>query len=133
MSTYYITCSLGVFSFFFFSGWTFFELYEDSLKVKKVSLITNELSLDSTKTMVMFNDSEVIQIKKGSMNHRFLVYMFEHSNKDIPISNLYTEAKIPHDTYINKLLANTQLPKFIRDNAFKLTNNSIRLITKLQQ
>lgn len=91
------------------------------------------MSLDSTKTMVMFNDSEVIQIKKGSMNHRFLVYMFEHSNKDIPISNLYTEAKIPHDTYINKLLANTQLPKFIRDNAFKLTNNSIRLITKLQQ
>ncbi|EHK2924622.1 hypothetical protein J7Y46_004505 [Vibrio parahaemolyticus] len=138
MLNYYVTCSLGLFLFVFFSGWTLFELFEQQLSVKNTPLITDELApkeltLDSTKTVVMLNNSEIIRIKKGSMNHRFLSYMFEHSNCDVLISSLYTEAKIPHDTYINKLLANTQLPKYIRNNAFKLTSNSIRLTTKLQQ
>ncbi len=133
MSPYYFTCSLGIFLFIFFSGWTFLELFEIPLNKQNTQLITKELTLDSTKTVIMLNDSELIRIKKGSMNQRFLAYMFEHPNNDIPFSDLYTEAKIPHNTYINKLLANTQLPKYIRNNAFKLTDNSIRLITKLQQ
>ncbi len=133
MSIYDITCSLGIFSFIFFSGWTFFELIETPLNEQNTQLVTKELTLDSTKTVVMINDSELIRIKKGSMNQRFLVYMFEHPNIDVQFSDLYTEAKIPHNTYINKLLANTQLPKYIRNNAFKFTNHSIRFTTKLQQ
>ena len=55
--------------------------------------------------------------------------MFTHANLSILKPDLYLAANIPNSAYINKLIANTKLPKTIRDKAFVLEFGGIRFNT----
>lgn len=89
------------------------------------------LLFNPSQNAVLHGEDEVLRIKQGSTNHRFISYLFEHEGQDIPIEQLYQDLRLPEDTYLKKLIANTKLPKEIRSQAFVVSKNTIRFQTNL--
>lgn len=84
-----------------------------------------ELVFNSSENLVLYGNDEILKIKRGSTNHRFISYLFENKGRDIQIEQLYRDLKLPEDTYIKKLIANTKLPREIRNQAFVLNGSTI--------
>lgn len=133
-STYDILCTMGVSAFMGLGLWLALEIL--SLKSNRSPVITptlekkkvakTELFFNTSKNAILRGEDEILRIKQGSTNHRFISYMFEHEGQDIPIEQLYQDLKLPEDTYLKKLIANTKLPKEIRSQAFIVNQDTIR-------
>lgn len=139
MGTYDILCIIGVTAFLGLGLWLALEFLPfQSNRSPPVATTLEEK--DSPKAGLLFNASqnavlrgedEILRIKQGSTNHRFISYLFEHEGQDIPIEQLYQDLRLPKDTYLKKLIANTKLPKEIRSQAFVVSKNTIRFQTTL--
>ncbi len=137
-STYDIVCILGVYTFLGLGVCLALELIDfRQYSASDQKQLTQEFSypentnlmFDSSQNAVLHGKKEILRIKNGSTNHRFIAYLFQHKGEDIPIDKLYEAINLPEHTYINKLIANTKLPKEIRDRAFIVGKNTIRFET----
>ncbi|MGR5113062.1 hypothetical protein [Vibrio jasicida] len=133
-NTYDILCTIGVSAFFGFGLWLALEFLPfQSNKNTTIAAALEEkespkvgLLFDASQNAVLRGENEILRIKQGSTNHRFISYLFEHEGQDIPIEQLYQDLRLPEDTYLKKLIANTKLPKEIRSRAFVVSKSTIR-------
>lgn len=134
--TYYSACTLGV---SIFIG-TAIKIALDNINLSKPTSSLRSSNSNELSNLLIYHEDknelyyqgEVLQkIKNGSINHRFLKYLFEHQDKKIKISLLYKNIGLPEDTYINKLIANTNLPKDIRCKAFSIENDTVQFKTHI--
>ncbi|HHC7333920.1 TPA: hypothetical protein ACN30C_004448 [Vibrio parahaemolyticus] len=138
-STYDILCTIGVSAFMGLGLWLALELL--SLESNRNPTIATtfeekqppktELLFNTSQNAILRGEDEILRIKQGSTNHRFISYLFEHEGQDIPIEQLYQDLRLPEDTYLKKLIANTKLPKEIRSQAFIVSKSTIRFQTTL--
>ncbi|MDK9783768.1 hypothetical protein KIT90_20525 [Vibrio sp. B172a] len=138
-STYDIFCTIGLSAFMGLGLWLALEFFPfQSNRVTTMETTLEEkgsskagLLFNPSQNAVLHGEDEVLRIKQGSTNHRFISYLFEHEGQDIPIEQLYQDLRLPEDTYLKKLIANTKLPKEIRSQAFVVSKNTIRFQTNL--
>ncbi|BCL73775.1 hypothetical protein TUMSATVNIG1_57610 (plasmid) [Vibrio nigripulchritudo] len=123
-----LLCFGGMGLFQALSMWLAFELREHAMSSGTYAS-PSCLHFDEHLNVVTLNNEPLVTLRPGSLNHRFLSHMFMHANQSIPKHDLYLAANIPDSVYINKLIANTKLPKTIRDKAFVLESGGIRLNT----
>lgn len=139
-STYDMLCTIGVSTFSWLGVWIALELLPfqsnrnttiattfEEIKSQKIKLLFNP-----SRNVILSGEDEILRIKQGSINHRFISYLFEHEGRDISIEQLYQDLKLPEDTYLKKLIANTKLPKEIRSRAFVVSKSTIRFQTVLE-
>ncbi|MEZ8120663.1 hypothetical protein ACED30_14235 [Vibrio splendidus] len=132
-NTYNIFCLIGVSIFIGLGLWVALEAFWLQSNIKPIqdsapqiqTPIKTELLFNSSENSVLHGNDEILKIKNGSANHRFISYLFEHEGQDILIEQLYRDLKLPEDTYIKKLIANTKLPREIRNQAFTVSANTI--------
>ena len=138
-NSYDILCTIGVSAFLGLGLWLALEFLAfqsngnatitTTLKENKPP--KSDLLFDASQNAVLRGEDEILRIKQGSTNHRFIRYLFEHEGQDIPIEQLYQDLRLPEDTYLKKLIANTKLPKEIRSKAFVVSKSTIRFQTTL--
>jgi hypothetical protein len=130
--TYYSVCTLGV-SIFMGVGIkvALDDIFHSEQQTKEpCSTQTTDLLTFCSDTNVLSHQGEpILKIKNGSTNHRLIKYLFSHQDQEIPLSTLYQKIGLSEDTYINKLIANTKLPKDIRCKAFSIKNDTILFTT----
>ncbi|MHA7232023.1 hypothetical protein ACVT98_26125 (plasmid) [Vibrio campbellii] len=138
-NTYDILCTIGVSAFLGVGIWFALELlpFQSNGNVTIATTLEEKesqkvgLLFDASQNAVLRGEDEILRIKQGSTNHRFISYLFEHEGQDIPIEQLYQDLRLPEDTYLKKLIANTKLPKEIRSQAFVVSKSTIRFQTTL--
>ncbi|MHA2734617.1 hypothetical protein [Vibrio campbellii] len=138
-NTYDILCTIGVSAFLGVGLWLALELlpFQSNGNVTIATTLEEKesqkvgLLFDASQNAVLRGENEILRIKQGSTNHRFISYLFEHEGQDIPIEQLYQDLRLPEDTYLKKLIANTKLPKEIRSQAFVVSKSTIRFQTTL--
>ncbi|CAH1606294.1 conserved hypothetical protein [Vibrio jasicida] len=138
-SAYNILCTMGVSVFLGLGLWLALEFLPFQSN-RNTTIATTLAEKQSPKAGLLFNASqnavlrgedEILRIKQGSTNQRFISYLFEHEGQEIPIEQLYRDLRLPEDTYLKKLIANTKLPKEIRSQAFVVSKSTIRFRTTL--
>lgn len=129
-SPYDILCIIGFSAFMGLSIWLALDIFQSSNNILfKKEPSGRNLIFDVSKNTVLRGDVEVLRIKQGSANHRFISYLFEHEDQDIPIEQLYKDLRLSESTYLKKLIANTKLPQNIRRQAFVVSESTIRFQT----
>lgn len=101
----------------------------ESCSISERSALTKNQVQFNDDNQLTVNDEVVLTVRPGSANYRFLRYMFENSNKAVPISMIYEHTGIDSNVYINKLVCNTHIPKEIRQHMFKIDNGYVTLNT----
>lgn len=135
--TYYSACTLGVSIFMgigvkiAFDDILYLSQPTNALQSSNSNELSNSLIYDEDKNELYYQGELLLKINNGSINHRFFKYLFKHQDKKIQISLLYQKLGLPENTYINKLIANTKLPKDIRCKAFLIENNAIQFKTHI--
>lgn len=131
-NTYDILCTIGVSAFIGIGLWLALELLpSQAAAMEGMKYPKTELLFDESQNAVLCGEDEILRIKQGSTNHRFIRYLFEHEGQEIPIEKLYKDLRLPEYTYLNKLIANTKLPRDIRSQAFVVSKSTIRFQTTL--
>ncbi|MEZ8822580.1 hypothetical protein AB4562_00745 [Vibrio sp. 10N.222.54.A1] len=138
-NTYDIFCFIGVSIFLGIGLWFALEAFWFQASVEPIHTSAlhiqapqkTELLFNSSENLVLYGSDEILKIKRGSTNHRFISYLFDHEGQDIPIEQLYRDLKLPENTYIKKLIANTKLPREIRNQAFVLSGSTINFKASL--
>ncbi len=138
-NTYDILCIIGVSAFLGLGLWLALEFlsFQSNGNITITTTLEEKeppkagLLFNASQNAVLHGENEILRIKQGSTNHRFISYLFEHEGQDIHIEQLYQDLRLPKDTYLKKLIANTKLPKEIRNQAFVVSKNTIRFQTTL--
>lgn len=126
-------CAFGIVTFLCLSIAIVDELFRinsSTNQPEKISLGKEPiLQYEASSGKVIYQDKTVLSLRVGSTNYRFIDYMFRNADRSIHLEELYKSAALPSNKYISKLLADTKLPKDLRERAFIIENNTIKLRT----
>ena len=90
----------------------------------------DELKLDREDHSLWLNDERIINFRHGSTNLRFISYLFEHSERQITISELEKNVFFNNSINLNKVMRNTGIPAHIAKQHFELKKGHVRMHKK---
>ncbi|KJG08494.1 hypothetical protein C0Z01_15380 [Photobacterium kishitanii] len=86
------------------------------------------LYLNKRQRTIYLGNKPLLKLKGRSLNYQLLCYLFENPNRAIPkqelIDNIYRR-----DIYLNKLVANINLPKDMKDKLFLIEDDSLSFLS----
>ncbi len=69
------------------------------------------------------NENKVTEIRKGSINHKFISYIYKHESERISKIDLQKILSCKNEVNLHKLIFNTRLPKEARTRLFSIKND----------
>ena len=90
----------------------------------------DELKLDDEDRSLWLNDKKIISFRSGSINLRFISYLFNHSDRSVTVSELEKNVFFDNSINLNKVMRNTAIPTHIAEQHFEYTKDSIKLYKK---
>lgn len=96
----------------------------------QIQVKENELKLDKEDYSLWLNDEKVISFRNGSINFRFISYLFDNPGRQITISELERNVFFDNSINLNKVMRNTGIPTNIAKQHFELKKGHILMHKK---
>lgn len=96
----------------------------------QIQVKENELRLDKEDYSLWLNDEKVISFRNGSINFRFISYLFDNPGRQITTSELERNVFFDNSINLNKVMRNTGIPADIVKQHFELKKGHILMHKK---